>query len=85
LQMRPQKIEVPLRSAVAPIVDTTLARNGIAGCAGTRASLQMKLAVTSASGIVWGMVALRGYCALVSVGDSGRWDMKAAAPWPRLG
>jgi hypothetical protein len=45
----------------------------------------MKLAVTSASGIAWGMVALRGYCALVSVGDSGRWDMKAAAPWLHLG
>jgi hypothetical protein len=46
------------RSAVAPIVNTTLARNDTAGYAGTQASLQMKLAVTSALGTVWGMVAL---------------------------
>jgi hypothetical protein len=76
---------LPYRDEVAPLVNTTLAHNGIAGCAGTQASLQMKLAATSASGVVWGMVALPGYYELISLGDSGRWDMKAATPWPYLG
>jgi hypothetical protein len=78
--MRPEKNEVPLAERRCSYINTTLAHHGIAGCAGTQASLQMKLAVTSASGIAWGMVALRGYCALVSLGDSGRWDMKARLP-----
>ena len=47
-----------------PIVNTTLRAMTPRGCAGTQASLQMKFAVTSALGTVWGMVPLRGYCAL---------------------